>query len=596
MSAVPPQVDDDSPEARLDAFKKSAQSVWEEELFSSNPARLKTLLGLTGNRDPFSEWHAYHELKNAYPAIANEIFLGLFGNEPRLVPPAVLEGHGYILGGTGTGKTSIAIAQLLIQVARGRPEPPPIIIIDLKPEGDRYLRGVADWLAAKRGIPLAFFSNRADYQSLEFDPLHALSSQPSNKAIAQTILQALIPIRIHKSEEVFFLNENRELLERVLDELQGKNFTFADIIEEVRKLSRESGGNREARGVHGALSDFVNMPHVRIDKRPPDTSRDIDFGRVFTERQIAYVHLDSQSQPIASRSLGRLMLSCLLTEAVNRKVRRQLSPDFFLFIDEFHELASENIANLLTVARSAGARCILSHQTTASLGTDSITDVLLQNTSLQMLLSPDDEAVVNAFQRVAGEKIQIRRGGSKSTSFKEGASSSQMSGTSTNPWNAVTNSANTSQSYQHGLDEGFSESWQEERVSALTPDMLADLDSTPTTALVRVRKQGPDSTATTPWRGISVLNLLYPFTREEKDQREAVPWPTESPRPREKPAQPGQQKKDASPKAKNTPVPPAQDAAASALEERLMQRDKRLKDADGSAPPAGGKKKRQKPS
>jgi hypothetical protein len=552
----------------------AGEAIWRQEFLGADPVRLGKLLGLTGKEDPFSEWYAYQKLLRSIRDFHGELFLGLLDNRPRLVPKNLLEGHAYILGGTGTGKTSTAVAQLLMQLADGAGPPPPIFIFDLKPEGDRYLRGVAEWLSRRRTDAgeqgsLAFFSNRAGYQSLEFDPLHALLSQPSDKARAQSIIQSLMPTRTDKADEVFFLNENRQLLERVIQgSEQPKPKTFQDIIHKVDLLSRGKGGNREARGVHGALSDFVNMPHVRIGPPPQDTSGDLDFGRVLSTRQIAYVHLDSQSLPLASRSLGRLMLSCLFAEAVDRKIKHNNSPEFYLFIDEFHEIASTNVANFLTTARSAGARCILSHQSTASLD-NKVTEVLLQNTSLQMLLSPDDAAVVDAFIRAAGEKIDIQRGGSTGVSYKRGATSSEMAGASSNSRDSTTSQSSTD-GHSRGMDESFGNTWSERRVSSLTPEMLADLDSMPQTAMVRVKKKGDSSTAKTPWRGIAVLDLLYPFTTEEKDQFEAVSWPAEAVRPPES-IQPENKGKGAKAVAKPALAPDVA-ATRAAVEARVTAR------------------------
>src|SRR5205814_2171991 len=98
--------------------------------------------------DPFAEFERYYSLlRRSNKNYLSEVFVGIDprSGQPLFVPKRVFEGHGYIIGGSDSGKTSHAIAQLLIQLAdpyidRAGQDvgPPPILIIDLKPEGDRF--------------------------------------------------------------------------------------------------------------------------------------------------------------------------------------------------------------------------------------------------------------------------------------------------------------------------------------------------------------------------------------------------------------------------------------------------------------------------
>lgn len=542
----------DGPQERLETCEQIGDSAWDRFCNSGVAQRLGEMLGLTGDvNDPFSEWSAYHRLLLATSFGIKEIFLGMLGPQARLVTKKIFEGHVYILGGSGTGKTSAAVAQLLIQLARCiQGIAPPIFIFDLKPEGDRYLRATAEKLVRERHaagcaqVALDFFSNSKDFESQTFDPWQSMQSYSSVKAKAQSLLSALMPTRVDKPDAVFFLNENRELLEAVLEGSKGPPpQSFRELLERLDSLSRGQKGNREARGVHGALSDFNRMPHVRISEKPQAPSNDVDFGRAFDEHRILYIHLDTHSTAASSRSVGRYMLFCLLAEAMRRSARAGTAKDYYLFIDEFHEIASQNIGNLINVARSSGARCILSHQTTASHESPALAEVLLQSTNVQMLLSAEDHAVVQAFTRVAGEKVIRLRGGSEGKSLKHGASTSSTDG---GPFDLLGAKLITQWSgtygESHGLDNSYGTTWQETLVSALTPDMLTDLDSEPLSALVRVKKHGFGSPGRTKWRGISLLKLLYPYTEAEAMRLNSIAWPADI-SPPEPPTEPAVSKK-----------------------------------------------------
>lgn len=523
-------------------------------IFERLGPRAWELLNLRRMRDWFPdeaipEFRRYHKLAKRTPDLTHEVFIGLDAesSRPIFVPRHVLNHHAYVLGATGSGKTSQAVAQLLLQL--GEPHPgydrrsaSPMLIIDCKQEGDRYLRSLATMLSRMRGSTLRFFSNDSDYESLYFDPIEELRSSYDPIKFLETLLNAFGMIYPEGYGSDFFTAEQRTQLMEIL--VEEKPVTMNSLISFIKSATREKGGNRDARGLYSAMASLGKAHHIRADGRQLPADKLLDLRRFIGEREILYVHLNTRAVPMLSRDVGRLLLYSLI-EVAERRIKGGEEPiQIFVAIDEFHRLAASNIVEMLNQARSAGISFILSHQTSSSLKTRDadLYGTLFQNCHFKQCLTLEDPRVIDLFTLIAGRKREIRHGGatalSTGTSEARARSWSERQGFSYSDffdlgwfgrwyWDS-----RTSEDRSEGGTETTStktgrtdtDTWREEMVPGLTPEMITQVNATNLLSLVHVKQEGEE--CVTPTNGIPTLvQGLYPFSRSRAERMQRFAWP-----------------------------------------------------------------------
>ncbi len=116
---------------------------------------------------------------------------------PLLLHEKILREHCYIVGPTGTGKTSLAIMPILIQLMRGSQtssvelSPPPVVFVfDFK--GDPALFHTVRLEAELRGQKFRFYTTEIDRPTYRFNPFRGFDrSQRSVPQLCQSILDPL---------------------------------------------------------------------------------------------------------------------------------------------------------------------------------------------------------------------------------------------------------------------------------------------------------------------------------------------------------------------------------------------------------------------
>jgi hypothetical protein len=517
---------------------------------------------------PISEFELYWELIRRSPLrFRKEIFVGLRATPetpaPLFVPRSTFESHSYILGESNRGKTSQAVATLLYQLAvpetdpdkkqpgeRTSTKPPAIIIFDLKPQGDPFLHAFATLLAHRRSEqlgrnqPLRFFSNYSGYDSLQFDPWSTIASEPDLKARAGIIYKALSLIHPESQEAVFFMNEQRYTLEEAMT-LKDKDrklpplTSLRNLAKRLKELTRKKGGEREARGVHGALSAIIGEANVIVDEPPQDRTNVLDFDSLFENGEVLYVHLESDDKDPSSKAVGKFMFACLLAAAKRRRrLHRQAEDRAFVSIDEFQRLAAHNIVSYLETARDAGVSVILSHQSPESLmsGSVDLFSLIFDNTSFQQYLSLTNDRVIKRLELVSGRVSEFLRTGSaseaNSVSHTDGESWGEQESLSLIPdffgWAidrgtvAVDYRRSTSTTVGHA--KSSSAGWHEVKIRGLTPENIARINNSDMHSLVFVRGREPSTLS--PLRGLpTIAERIFPFTWDQAESLRDMPWP-----------------------------------------------------------------------
>lgn len=509
--------------------------------------------------DPEPEWRRYQSLRRrSPPPRGREVFVGLQcrvdGPKPEarfpiFVPREVFHHHSYILGLPGTGKTTQALAQLLVQLAEdytdkdGLHHPkPPLLIIDLKEGGDNYLRSLARQIAADRNQPLRFFSNDPDYESLRFDPLYCLRSIHYPLKKAETILKALSLIYKEGYGSDFFTAEQHTQLLRTL--YNDKPETLRELIEYVDRDTRGSKKNKDARGLYSALAPLQYSFHLVSAEENTAEDDLVDLDRFYENGEVLYVHLNSRSQSIDAKVIGKLVVFALMEAAAERK-KEGTARQVFVAIDEFQRLAAQNIVEVLEDSRSLQVGFLLSHQSPESLRTreTDLYRMIADLCSYKQFLSLTSGNIVEQLQMVSGRKIERRKGESEARSEGTGTSegyttghtnSSGNSRADTSGWftpstttigTSHTSGSSSSNSRSTSKTDGKTEtkSWREEAIPGLTPEAIAAVNGTPLLSLIHVH--ATDVESATPLGGLPTLVLgLYPFTSTEAKDMTNTRW------------------------------------------------------------------------
>lgn len=511
-------------------------------------------------KDGACEFKRYRELINrpGGELRKKEVFIGVRHPvpSPLFVPREVFQRHSYILGATGFGKTSHAIAQLLIQLSEKYPwiktnesknpdaddsaegQFASILIIDMKPTGDTFLRALAEQLADRDQRTFRFFSTAPELQSVQFDPFTLLRLTPYPLERVEMLLKAFSLIYPEGYGSDFFTSEQRRVLTQVMYNCKPNNFT--ELVDFVREAVSKKG-NTDARGLLSAVMGVQRALHLNADARAVPSEQNLDFDRFLAEGEIAYVHLDSRGTYLLGRDVGKLMLFTLLKIATERYKRRQIRQTFVV-IDEFQRLAAANIVEMLEDARAAGIAFILAHQSAAALETRDrdLYASLFENCSFKQCLTLENKRVIELLTLVSGQTTQRVEGGSKgwnsavqstdswSRSFGTGSSS----GLAESSDGKVTRSTGSSDSSSHGTGggtgyaEGRSEtqSWEDTLCPGLTPELIAKVNNIELLSLVHVKGA---TKGVTPTGGVPVLvQGLYPVTDSEYLEMSDRAWPT----------------------------------------------------------------------
>ena len=473
-------------------------------------------------------------LRRSGPRYQGQVFIGIRPGarpEPILVPRYLFSRHGYILGGTGVGKTSYAVAQLMIQLGDyfiddfGRREDnPPILIFDMKYNGDKFLRAIAEQMAATRGQTLRFFSNNSAFRSLQFDPLHCFRSVKEPLRLAETLMRALSIVFPEGYGPTFFANEQRITFLKILSE--GRPDSFDRKIELVRKATYGKHGNTDARGLYASLAALKLAENCHTDNSPIADDERIDFNRLFDNREILYIHLDTRGLPMASKDVGRLLLYALVETAAQREQQGK-KVQSFVILDEFQRIAAKNVVDMAEDARQSGLGFIFAHQSLKSLLTNDHEDlfaILFDNCGFFQALSLKDERLIEKLRLISSREVELRWSGSSSKTTSSFASFGGSHSTGVNSNGSSTSSSGTSASFGSGVAHSESLGWKEEMVPGLKPEMITDVHSHAIRSVIQVN--APDDDMVTPLGGKpTVVQGLYPFSVEEAMAMAKKQWP-----------------------------------------------------------------------
>ncbi len=371
---------------------------------------------------------------------SDHLYLGYEPHQrfPIALHKPVLDHHGYILGGSGSSKTSLGIIPILTQlidrnvgwdaeaVMKKMAEAPKpvdervalealkmphaIVILDLK--GDMALFETARTYAQHAPESFHYFTPTND-RSHVFNPFIDLrdTAGGSLNQLVQTICDALALNHGEGYGRKYYSSRTRDLLLHTLKTSKAQNFEelYQHLLDAV---SGDATRYREAFELVATVHALTHYPQLMTSpKRPVDPKYVIHMPTVLENRELVYFWLPSAVESASVREIGKLALYSLLAAAIKRKRVGLPVVQTYVFIDEFQRIAGENFTVLLQQARSYGISVILANQSIADLKTPSadLRSTVRTNTRMKMYFTIEDPVEKRDLSAASGLDSVIRQ-------------------------------------------------------------------------------------------------------------------------------------------------------------------------------------------
>jgi len=291
--------------------------------------------------------------------------------------------HLYIIGQTGTGKSTLISNMIRQDIENGRG----VAFID--PHGD-IVEKILEFIPQERMKDVIYF-NPADTERpmglnmLEFDPTYpeqktfiANETVSIFKKLWEAIPEAFGPMFEQYMRNALLLvmddpGSGSTLLEvpKVLADADFRHYKLSKTSNIVvkdfwEKEAEKAGGEAALTNIVPYITSKTNIFLANDIVRPIICQQKsaFDFRKIMDEKKILLVNLTKgKLGDVNSSLLGSIIVSKLLMAAFSRvDVSEEQRPDFYLYIDEFQSFTTESIATILAEARKYRLDLIIAHQ------------------------------------------------------------------------------------------------------------------------------------------------------------------------------------------------------------------------------------------
>ncbi len=283
--------------------------------------------------------------------------------------------HVYILGKTGSGKTTLIENMIFYDVHTNKG------LAYLDPHGDSVLK-ILKYIPKSRIDDVIYFDPSDIEYPFSFNPLENVAYE-FRHIVASSILSVLKKIWVDAWSarmEYILMNTLLALLEfpgttfldinRMLGDDKFRNEIVRHLRDPVIKAFWEKEFARyhttfrtEAIApIQNKVGQFITSPLIRNiigqEKSSFDLRKIMDEGKIFLAN-LSKGRLGEENSAL----LGGLLVTKFQLAAMSRvNIEEESRKDFFLYIDEFQNFATESFVNILSEARKYRLSLILSHQ------------------------------------------------------------------------------------------------------------------------------------------------------------------------------------------------------------------------------------------
>lgn len=346
--------------------------------------------------------------KNTYGGVETPI--GLKKEERRK--------HVYILGGTGTGKSTMLLSMvesdirtnngvgvidphgdLVEQTLKTIPKKRISEVIYFNPDDIRYPIGI-NLLERSNNLTEEESLKEKEYIAESIISLfHKIYTEkytgPRMEYILRNTIHTAFTVPNATLFTVYKLLVNTRYRKSIIRDLEDENlkdfwryeFAKAGNYQKVKMISP----------ITNKIGRFLFSPTIkRIIEQEKST---IDFNQIINEKKILLCNLskgkigEDNSKVLGSLIMAKLQLAGLKRARIPIKKRK----DFYLYVDEFQDFATPGFAQILSEARKYRLNAILAHQTISQIEDKSLVNITLANTGTVICFrtaNPEDEKVI----------------------------------------------------------------------------------------------------------------------------------------------------------------------------------------------------------
>ena len=292
-----------------------------------------------------------------------------------VVEESVLNRHLHVLGPTGGGKTSLMMLPLSSQaIEKGRG----CCFIDFK--GDEVFKKYIQQKAKEKGKSFYYFSIDPNEQSVGYNPL----SSGDIHSKVDRIMTALE--LIYQGPAGFYSNVQAMAFVELLKEMVrgNKEINFLSVksaLENPNFLERADVSAQEVKGLLAAISWIAGIEVINRNE--------LDLAKVIKNGDVVFFALKSQVNTRLAEAIGKMLIIDLKSQAVSRK---ETDSPYFIFIDEFQNLACSHFVDVISKVRSANFCLVLSNQSRGNLSNVSAAfeNAIFTNTATKVIFMQED--------------------------------------------------------------------------------------------------------------------------------------------------------------------------------------------------------------
>ena len=347
---------------------------------------------------------------------------------PILLDAKLLFEHMLLLGSTGTGKTSISLQGLAIQLIRRGDGP--VVIFDCK--GDPSLFHTIRLETQRTGRAFKWFTNMARRSSYVFNPWQQkFLGQLTLQDILGLVTQSLNLVHGADYARAWFGIAARMLLKEALElavgraefdtsaktrrvSRHGRRFagpvqSFSDLVQYIRAAASDPDKFRAAMHLAFIIESLADFKQLNFSPQyhpeHPALLSAIHWPDVIRERQVVYFYLAAASDIASVGQIARLGLSTLDYAAMAHKNQTGRRPRIYTLIDEAQVVIAKNVENMLAQIRDHGIACVLAAQSMDqfnSEGGSDLRDLVINCVATKVIHAIRDKWMANFVSEMSG--------------------------------------------------------------------------------------------------------------------------------------------------------------------------------------------------